>query len=829
MAGSMEAMTDEYTASLESYLTDAPEEALQRAYEVGRKAVAEGVGVLEMAAVHNRALAKLLGRTVNRAEAGILAEQASLFFAESLSPFEMVLRGYREANEQLRANLQQLETADRTLQKQNQELAAAHRLVEAERQRYQELFHFAPGGYLVTDLDGMIQEANNPASVLLASRHPLAGQSLVQLVEGADREALKAQLAELKSRVRSEIQDWQINIPSRAGGAIAVSFRAEPVRDSAARPVALRWLVSDVSERKRIEEERTQLRIREHTARMETEAARRLQFLGEASAMLASSLDPARIAVSTARLPVSYLADICAIHLVDAEGMVQQVAVCSAGLTDVASMRHWQDDGPVARPLPPHLASVLNANRAEQVQDIAEDWLNEFAAGPEIASLLAEARVRSLLLVPLVGQGRALGTMTLGRSEGRPAFSASECDLAVDLARRCSLVLDNALLHAQVVIERDRASTANRAKDEFVAVLSHELRTPLTAILGWVRILKRQATSQDALGEGVRVLEHNTRHVARLVEDCLDVARIAERKIQLQRERIDLNEIVKNALDSAREAAQEKNLRFLVHLSPSSLWVSGDRIRLEQVVSNLLSNAARYTAADGLISVTSEAAGEEAEVSVQDTGIGIAPELLEQIFEPFRQAGPNWLASDSGLGLGLAIARQIAQVHGGKVWAESPGPGSGSTFRLRLPLIAGEPFHDAVKALPAEIDRDAGTHRILFIEDSVEILNLMRIELGELGFDVLTASDARTGLEMAYGQRPEVIVSDIKMPGMDGYEFVRRLRDAPELSAIPVIALTGFGMPQDVEKALAAGYTAHLCKPVEIDQLASLIRKLATR
>jgi CheY-like chemotaxis protein len=309
----------------------------------------------------------------------------------------------------------------------------------------------------------------------------------------------------------------------------------------------------------------------------------------------------------------------------------------------------------------------------------------------------------------------------------------------------------------------------------------------------------------------------------------MDVTRIAERKINIQRELVDLNQILKNALDTTREAVAGKNLHFLVHLSSDSLWVSGDRMRLEQVVSNILSNAGRYTGKGGLVSVTSQSIDGEAEVAVQDSGVGIAPELLEQIFEPFRQGTPNWLASESGLGLGLAIARQITQIHGGRVWAESQGPGSGSTFRLRLPLAPGHEDRPSAPAPPVRIAQDNDRHRILFIEDSPDILNLMKLELGELGFDVLTASDGRTGLQIAHKEHPEVIISDIKMPGMDGYEFVKQLRIAPEFDRVPVIALTGFGMKQDVERALAAGYTAHLCKPVEVDQLASLIRKLASQ
>jgi CheY-like chemotaxis protein len=351
------------------------------------------------------------------------------------------------------------------------------------------------------------------------------------------------------------------------------------------------------------------------------------------------------------------------------------------------------------------------------------------------------------------------------------------------------------------------------------------------AILGWVRILKKLPATQTEpmLNEGVQVLEHNARNVARLIEDCLDISRITERKIHLRKQPVDLNQLLKTTIEASQNAVQNKELHFLVHLSPGSLWVSGDGTRLEQVVSNLLANAFRYTGPGGTVTVQSLASGNEAEISVEDTGIGIAPEMLEQIFQPFRQGTQHWLASESGLGLGLAIARQIVQIHGGTIWAESRGPGFGSTFRFRLPLAAERSAAPGPVAFLPQVEPIKNLQKVLFIEDSVDVLNLMRIELGELGYDVLTAKDARNGLELAHRQNPNVIVSDIKMPGMDGYEFIRQVRSTPELRSIPAIALTGFGMKRDIERALEAGYDAHVCKPVEIEHLSILIKKLISK
>ncbi len=210
---------------------------------------------------------------------------------------------------------------------------------------------------------------------------------------------------------------------------------------------------------------------------------------------------------------------------------------------------------------------------------------------------------------------------------------------------------------------------------------------------------------------------------------------------------------------------------------------------------------------------------------MRDTGLGIEPDFLEQIFEPFRQGSLNWYASKSGLGLGLTIARRIVDLHGGRIWAESAGKGRGSLFRLRLPLATGQEQQNKAEHLKRKAIQRNESVRVLFIEDSLDILKLVKTELEGLGYFVMTASDGNTGLEIAKREIPDIIVSDIKMPGFDGYELIKQLRQVPELAKIPAIALTGFGMKEDVDKALEAGYNAHLCKPAELDDLSSLIER----
>ncbi len=251
-------------------------------------------------------------------------------------------------------------------------------------------------------------------------------------------------------------------------------------------------------------------------------------------------------------------------------------------------------------------------------------------------------------------------------------------------------------------------------------------------------------------------------------------------------------------------------------------------MRLEEVILNLVTNAVKYTGKGGQVAITMRDVDHEGEIEVKDTGIGIEPDFLEQIFQPFRQGTVNWYASKSGLGLGLAIAREIVEMHGGRIWAESMGPGCGSSFRLRLPLAPAQVQQQQTKPRQRPASARRQPVRVLFIEDSRDILTLIKTELEQLGYFVLTATDGITGLETAKRELPDVIVSDIKMPGFDGYELIQQLRHTPQLSTTPAIALTGFGMKKDVEKALEAGYNAHLVKPAELDELAALIEKLAS-
>lgn len=818
-------MAKGYGAALRDYLGGAGEAALEQAYELAREALAAGWGVLDMAALHRRCTVAALEEAAPRNGAPGSAALAFDFLVESLSPFEMVLRGVREANIRLHQSVKELTLVEEELRRQNDRLVSAQEAVEAERGRYRELFEFAPDAYLITDLAGKIREANTAAAHLLrAPQDLLCGRSLAKFIADEGREEFQAQLLDFRSGLDKR-HNWQLRLKLRDGRTIPIAVTAGAEHNVDGTLCGLRWLLRDMTERQREEEARAQYLI----GHAEAEAARRFEFLAQASSLLARSLDYETTLTQVADLAVPYLADWCFVHLLGPDGYIHRLAPAHTKVVDRDTADGLARQSLFKAGTQACLGILDGLADPEIVQGIDEDWLEKLTGSPEDAGLLARLKFRTAMTVPIAARERTLGALTFLAANRERHYSQTDLALAEDLAHRCALAIENANLYRDVIRERDKAETINRTKDEFLAILSHELRNPLMPAVGWTRVLKKNdLIMRDAtLSEGVMSLERNLHNITRLVGDCLDLARISQGKIQMEKQGVDLNQILLAATEAVREMSRSKGLYLVVDPWAEALWLPGDPTRLQQVVMNLLVNAIKYTPSGGAIWVRSVNLGDEAEIEVQDSGAGIDPRFLEQIFEPFRQGTANWLTSESGLGLGLAISRRIVELHGGRIWAESEGLGRGSTVKVRLPLA--EVAEGCGKPAPAATPsaRPGKASKLLIIEDSKDVVLLLKLELEILGYAVLTATDGREGLELARREVPDLIISDIKMPGMDGYELIRSIRSTPELAATPAIALTGFGMPSDIERLHAAGFNAHLPKPADTDQIVALIQKLA--
>ena len=366
---------------------------------------------------------------------------------------------------------------------------------------------------------------------------------------------------------------------------------------------------------------------------------------------------------------------------------------------------------------------------------------------------------------------------------------------------------------------------ANRAKDIFLATLSHELRTPLTPVLGWINLLRNGNLDSDGVAQALDAIERNARLQSRLIDDLLDISRIATGKLRFEPQPCDLNATVESAIETVRSSAAMRRVDLEVQLTDAPLVVMGEPVRLQQIVWNLLSNAIKFTEAGGRVKVRTERAGREASVTVEDTGIGISPDFLPHVFDRFRQADGSRTRRHGGLGLGLAIVDALVRLHNGHIKAESEGAGHGSRFTFTLPLATeGEQVDEEEEY---EGQREVN-QRVLIVEDSPDTLSLLCALFEQKGCSVMPATSAEDALRLAIESRPSIIISDIGMPHMDGYQFLTELRRLPGLKDVPAIAISGYAMEEDRERASSVGFAAHMAKPVNVDELFALIQKLTS-
>jgi signal transduction histidine kinase len=447
------------------------------------------------------------------------------------------------------------------------------------------------------------------------------------------------------------------------------------------------------------------------------------------------------------------------------------------------------------------------------------------ALTPELRARLEHAPCRSELAVPLLSHERVIGVLALGDRKGRQ-FRQEDVLLAQGFAEQAALALENARLYAE-------ARDANRAKDEFLATLSHELRTPLTAMLGWVRMLQSGTLDEATSARALRVIDRNTKLQAQLIDDLLDVSRIVTGKLSLELKAVDVGAVVETAVDAVTPAALAKSVELERRVAPAAGPAWADPHRLQQVVWNLLSNAVKFTPSGGRVTVAVERDDPHVVVRVDDTGQGIAPEFLPYIFDRFRQADSTTTRAHGGLGLGLAIVHHLVTLHRGTVTAASEGPDRGATFTVRLPLAPLRTAARFTSGAAIGVDRLPALTgvRVLVVDDDADARDLVTAVLGQSGAEVVTASSTVEALDVLARARPHVLVSDLSMPGDDGYALLQRVRalGLDHDGWVPAVALTAFARAEDRARALAAGYAVHVSKPVEPDELVEVVARLASR
>jgi signal transduction histidine kinase/ActR/RegA family two-component response regulator len=562
--------------------------------------------------------------------------------------------------------------------------------------------------------------------------------------------------------------------------------------------------------------------------------ASRLAFLAEAGSLLASSLDYQTTLATVALLAVPTLADWCAVDVVEEDGRLGRVAVVHA---DPAKIELAQELGRRYPPDPNQahgVPEVIRSGRPELHPEITDELLRERIQDEELLRILRQLGLHSAMIVPLLARGRTFGALTLVSAESGRRYGADDLALAQDLANRCAVAVDNARLYraAQAAEQRhrdqeeelrrraDALAAAARHKDEFLAILAHELRNPLAPIRNALYVLRLRGTDGTTLSWAEDVLERQVGHLARMVEDLLDVSRMARGKVVLKRERVDLTRLVRVAAEDHRADLERGRLCLELDLPPTPLWVEGDATRLSQVVDNLLHNAGKFTNPGGRVTVRIHRAEGQAAVTVRDTGVGIAWDVLPHIFDTLTQADATLERSQGGLGLGLALVKGLVELHGGAVKAHSDGLGQGAEFTVTLPLEQGQPEQ---RAAPAA-GQQGRALRILMVEDNRDGAETLQTLLRLAGHDVALAVTGPEGVELARRFRPDVVLCDIGLPGMDGFAVGRALRQDPTTARSRLIVLSGYGQEEDRRKSREAGFDLHLTKPVDPLDLLRLLR-----
>ena len=455
--------------------------------------------------------------------------------------------------------------------------------------------------------------------------------------------------------------------------------------------------------------------------------------------------------------------------------------------------------------------------------------------------------VTSYLAVPVVSRsGEIHGGLFFGHPEpGR--FTDREARIIEGIASQAAVAMDNARLYEVAQKARETAEEAaaqaeesSRLKEEFLATISHELRTPLNAILGWSRMLRSGKMDHEATTKALDTIERNARAQAQLIEDLLDVSRIVTGKLRMDVRPVDPVTFTEAAIDAVQPAAEAKGVRIVKVMDTGAVSVPGDPVRLQQMVWNLLSNAVKFTPRGGKVQIQLERVNSHVEIAVRDNGQGIPPEFLPHVFDRFRQADQAVSRQHGGMGLGLSIVRHLVEMHGGSVTAASPGKDQGATFTLRLPVSpVYQVDHDEGRIHPAaqrllmpldDADR-LDDIKILVVDDEDDTRELLRAGLSQSGASVTVTSSAQEALQSLTSEKPDVVISDIGMPDVDGYELIRRVRALSDERGgkVPAVALTAYARFEDRLKALRAGYEMHVPKPVELTELVAVIVSLIRR
>ncbi len=652
-------------------------------------------------------------------------------------------------------------------------------------------------------LDGIVTSWNEGASQLFGfSAAEMIGQPITRILPPA----LLAEEELILSRVAAgeHVADLETERLAKDGRRIAVSLTVSPVRDRNGEIVGVSKVARNITERKR-----TQQALREEAQSLET--------LNGVARKLAAELDLERIvqAATDAATGLSGARFGAFFYNVKNDAGDSYLLYTLSGAPREAFERFGMPRNTQV------FAHTFDGRGPVRLDDVTQDSRYGKNA-PYRGMPPGHLPVRSYLAVPVISRsGEAIGGLFLGHPEAG-VFTARAERLVTGIASQAAVAIDNARLHEQRVQLIEKLRVADRRKDDFLAILAHELRNPLAPVRQAVKIAQNAGATEAQKRWSQNVIDRQVQHMALLLDDLLDVARITQGKLELRRERIELAVVIDTAVEIARPLTDARGQTISVELPREAIHLEADALRLSQVIGNLLTNAAKYSASGTNIRLGAASEGDRAVVRVADTGIGIAPEMLPRVFEMFSQDKSVKERAEGGLGIGLALVKGLVELHGGAVGVRSEGEGRGSEFIVTLPL--GKTFVEAAgKRAPATQAAAARRQRVLVADDNADAAESLAMLLDLEGHETRTAFGGEEALALAKEFRPTLAVLDIGMPQMNGYELARRIRAEPWGSAVTLVALTGFGQAEDKQQARAAGFDHHMTKPIEPDAVAKLL------
>ena len=731
--------------------------------------------------------------------------------------FFTVTRAEVRARARAEKSADELAVSEATARQTLTQRELAEEALRESEERYRELVENANDIVYVLDFDGKITSINKAAEMILGySQEELIGTKITEVLALDSLVVGEQMLTSGHQRT-----NYEVEVVSKAGRVLTLETSSKLITKGS-QPIGIQGIARDISTRRRAEEA-----LREADQRALSEYERLLERIAGLAQALGTARELNVIFRGLREFTTSSVP--CDGFFVSLYDPIKELrTACYA----------WGDGEELdVTDLPPMRVSSAGPNsraiRTGQVI-ITNDYMSVMHGHPTVVVGADNGlRPKSSIAIPMAVMGRIIGTIEV--QSYTAGVYQHEHEIGMRMAANLTAVaIENVRLLSRESSAREAAEESNRLKDEFLATVSHELRTPLTAILGWSRLLDSETLDQDVAKQAIEAIWRNAKAQSQIIDDILDVSRIITGNLYLDLQPVELAPVIETAINVVRPTADAKSIRIEAELDNAPAVVSGDSNRLQQVIWNLLSNAVKFTNSGGTVSVRLYQQDSAVEVEVADTGHGISREFLPFVFDRFRQADSSTTRQHGGLGLGLAIARHLVEIHGGSIRAESQGKGQGSAFTIRLPLLDSKiKIDDDVSSDLARLSEQqclSGLH-ILVVDDDEDTLELMTTALTSRKASVTAVGTAIEAIEVIKGHRPDVLVSDIAMPGEDGYGLLARVRslDSGDLPAIPAVAITAYAKDEDRQRALESGFQIYLAKPVELSELISVVARAAKR